>query len=174
LADSPYNVQDILADIEAAGLANPYWLMGVHAAAKVMIPRRQKYSGEYHPFFNFACMYYLMQEKNIGITMDDVWSFYINLKEARMLATRTNFADESLLDTQVDCANYRLFPVGWALGGLKPEIVLPRAQWLTIRGNQATLQIVLDDLADELGYVLVLKEDVLHFPALGLSGGDDQ
>lgn len=110
--------QEILI-LEAAKEANPWWLQAVLHGAKVMLPRRQKYTGAMHPYYNFADMM-----RRGTRTALETFLFYVDIKRSRISVTTTDFADESFLDTLIDLMNYAILLVGWFVGQLSEESIL--------------------------------------------------
>lgn len=91
----------VLAD---AKQANKFWWELVYGAAEVMADRRRKYAGVKHAFYNFADV-----AKRMGKTMDEIFDFYIAMKQSRRTASAgQDFKDERFFDTFIDELNYRI------------------------------------------------------------------
>jgi hypothetical protein len=113
-------------EINEAKSANKFWYNAFIEAAKIMIDRRKKYSGNEHPYFNFAKMAQLQNK-----SLHEIFLFYIGIKFSRLLATQSDFKDESLLDTFLDIANYALLAAGSIQAKLQPDQILPPVQnWI--------------------------------------------
>jgi hypothetical protein len=100
--------------------ANPHYAKVIKLAEKIVIDRRQKYSGTFHPFYNFAELAIIR-----GQDLLDVFLFFIDIKRARLKASRTDFDDESVFDTLVDMGNYAFFAAAAILDGITTADILP-------------------------------------------------
>lgn len=105
--------------LSKAKIANQFWFMAVIHCASVMIPRREKYSGNGHSYFNFADL-----ARRMSMKVVDVFRFYLNIKVSRLGASSGDFDDEKQQDTWTDAANYALIALGWLLGKLDIDTVL--------------------------------------------------
>lgn len=110
--------------LEQAKEANPWWFKAVTIAANIMSQRRKKYAGTHHPYFNFVDMVY----RN-GLSISQVFKFYLNIKASRVSTTEEDFSDERIVDSWIDAANYALIGAGWWAGGLTENQVLTQDEW---------------------------------------------
>jgi len=105
--------------------ANLHWFNAMLYCAEIMSSRRQKYAGDFHPYYNFVDMAYRLGENVVNI-----FRFYLNIKVSRIGASETDFPDESVKDSYADAANYALIACGWMLDELTPYDVIDPGDWL--------------------------------------------
>lgn len=111
--------------LTAAQEANPWWFDAMLEAGDIMVQRRQKYSGEQHPYYNFVDMSY-----REGRSLADIFRTFLNIKLSRLGVTGDqDFSDERVLDTFLDMANYALIGAGAIQSHLTPEMILPYEDW---------------------------------------------
>ncbi len=96
------------AALAGAKEANEHWFGVLVDAAEVMMERRKKYSGKTDPYTNFIIM-----ARALGTRVTAVFNFYKIIKLARSLVDSGDFADESLIDTDIDEGNYAYLSGGW-------------------------------------------------------------
>ena len=129
---------------------NPYYFNVVLTAGNIMIDRVKKYSGKYHPYFNFAELARLLKmpmDKTESLL--EVMQFYRMIKVARMSASGgQDFEDESTLDTMMDEINYLILKTGIVRAGLTPEEVLPPIEEEKDNGHM-TVSIDFDGVLNE-------------------------
>jgi hypothetical protein len=98
--------------LEEGERSNPWWGHVLELAAKVQSDRRLKYSGrdldKQDPFTNFIIL-----ARTMGVSVQGVFPFYQAIKLARLLVGEGGFADDSLLDSDVDLVNYSALAGGW-------------------------------------------------------------
>lgn len=103
-----------LQKLRDAKEANPFWFDAVIRCAEVMVPRRGKYAGSQHSYFNFVDL-----AKRMSMDIMQVFLFYVNIKLSRIGVTAgKNFEDEKWVDSWIDLANYALLGLGWLVGRL--------------------------------------------------------
>lgn len=132
--------------LEAGKESNPYWFMAIVEASKIQAERRQKYSGEEHPYYNFVDMAFrtrtpifklfrkalhlkMVQIVLSPIIMFQIFKFYLSIKQARLAVGDTDFSDEKVMDTFLDIVNYAAIAAGWYLGGLELNDVIIFDNW---------------------------------------------
>ena len=99
-----------LKALEGASEANPHWFEALIHSAEVMSVRRKKYSGKTDSYTNFIIM-----ARALGIKVSGVFKFYQIIKLARVLVDAGDFADESMIDSDVDNGNYSFIAAGWRM-----------------------------------------------------------
>ena len=129
---------------------NPYYFNVVLTAGNIMIDRVKKYSGEFHPYFNFAEVARLLKKPLDEMeSLVEVMQFYRTIKMARMTASGgQDFEDESTLDTMLDEINYLILKAGIVRAGLTPEEVLPPVEGETENGH-LTISLDFDGVLNE-------------------------
>ncbi len=97
-----------LKALEGAKESNEHWFSVLIDAASIMSERRKKYSGKTDPYTNFIIM-----ARALGTRVTGVFNFYKIIKLARSLVDSGDFADESMIDTDIDEGNYAYLSGGW-------------------------------------------------------------
>jgi hypothetical protein len=110
LEQPKYLTDDEKELLEEAKAANPWWFDAVIDCATVMKIRVKKYSGEEDPFTNFKIV-----ARRQGVSTQDVFSFYCDIKRARAEVGVGDYPDESYIDTLRDHSNYSLLWQGYEM-----------------------------------------------------------
>ncbi len=118
-----------LKALEGAKESNEHWFSVLVDAAGVMSERRKKYSGKTDPYTNFIIM-----ARALGTRVTGVFNFYKIIKLARSLVDSGDFADESMIDTDLDEGNYAYLSAGWRKRDPKSRLVamLEVGNWVEV------------------------------------------
>lgn len=111
---------DWFAVAKAAQAANPHYFKAIIKAMSVMTERRKKYSGDFHPYYNFVDV-----ARRTGVTAWSVLKMYLGMKQSRFAVSGdTDYGDEGVVDTLVDWINYAALALGWLLDKLTEDQVI--------------------------------------------------